>query len=327
MVTPELARAFEARGVPLIELDAGAAALVQELSDPTGPGAVVLGASPDPRALAGGGGPRKAQAGVWVSHTRTPFLAHHQIAGVPVVPIALVFEWMTRIAHACRPDLTLQKITGLQVLQPIRLEDFDRGAWLNIEAKEVSNGQGSTLSCVLSEPDGKALYRATAVMESFPFDAPSEFPVASGLSAWSKKPIYDGEVLFHGRDFQVIQSLDGIGPEGLEATLEAERSTSWTGGPWRTDPAALDGALQLALLWTQERLGGASLPMSVQSFECYDLSPAKTLRAVLRGNPKGTHAATADVVLCDEEGNARVALRGIELILRPDASSGDHSEV
>jgi hypothetical protein len=85
--------------------------------------------------------------------------------------------------------------------------------------------------------------------------------------------------------------------------------------------------LQLALLWTQERLGAASLPMSVRSFECYDLSPAKTLRAVLRGNPKGTHAATADVVLCDDQGNARVALRGIELILRPDASPADPAEV
>jgi NAD(P)-dependent dehydrogenase (short-subunit alcohol dehydrogenase family) len=327
MVTPELARAFEARGVPLIDLDAGAQALVRELSDPTGPGAVVLGASPDPHALAGRGGPRSARAGVWASHARTPFLAHHQIAGVPVVPIALVFEWITRIAHACRPDLTLQKITDLQVLRPIRLDDFERGTWLNIEATEVSNGQGSTLSCVLSESDGKPLYRATALMESFPFVAPRELPHVSGLSAWSKKPIYDGEVLFHGREFQVIQSLDGIGPGGLEATLEADKSTSWTGGPWRTDPAALDGALQLALLWTQERLGAASLPMSVRSFECYDLSPAKTLRAVLRGNPKGTHAATADVVLCDDQGNARVALRGIELILRPDASPADPAEV
>ena len=327
MVTPELARTFEARGVPLIDLDAGAQALVQELRDPTGPGSVVLGASPDPHALSGRGEPRRARGGVWVSRARTPFLEHHQIAGVPVVPIALVFEWMTRIAHACRPDLTLQKITDLKVLRPIRLDDFEQGTWLTIEATEVSNGQGATLNCVLSESDGKPLYRASALMESFPFVAPSDLPEVSGLSSWSKKPIYDGEVLFHGRDFQVIQSLDGIGPEGLEATLEAEKSASWTGGPWRTDPAALDGALQLALLWTQERLGGASLPMSVQSFECYDLSPAKTLRAVLRGHAKGTHAATADVMLCDEQGNARVALRGIELILRPDTSPGDLPEV
>ena len=320
MVTPELARAFESRGVELIDLDAGAHAMWLELLDSESPASVVLGASADAGALVGATGPRSVRGAVCVSRSQTPFLVHHQISGAPVVPVALVLEWMTRIAQACRPTLTLQKITDLQVLRPIRLHDFEAGTWLQLEATETANGQGSTLACILAGPDGAPLYRATASLEASPFSGPKNMPQTSGLKAFPERPIYDGEVLFHGQDFQVIRSLEGIAPDGLEATLEAMKSTSWPGGPWRTDAASLDGALQLALLWTQEQLGFASLPMSIRSFECYDLSPTESFKAVLRGASNGAHGATVDVMLFDMSGRPRLALKGIGLIRRPDTS-------
>ncbi|MFO0659214.1 MAG: hypothetical protein U0165_05205 [Polyangiaceae bacterium] len=44
--------------------------------------------------------------------------------------------------------------------------------------------------------------------------------------------------------------------------------TGWE-GTWRTDPAAFDGALQLALLWADRVLCGATLPMSISELRLY----------------------------------------------------------
>ena len=130
--------------------------------------------------------------------------------------------------------------------------------------------------------------------------------------------IYDGHVLFHGTDFQVIQELDGVSQQGIQATLSGTRDIGWGEEPWHTDPAALDGGLQLALLWSKEALGGASLPMSVRSVHAYtDGPPTGPLRATLTGQVQGKDRALSDVVFTDASGDVVAELRGVETILRP----------
>jgi hypothetical protein len=137
------------------------------------------------------------------------------------------------------------------------------------------------------------------------------------LDPWSGA-VYDGHLLFHGRDFQVIRSLDGVSKEGIAATVTG---TPWK-GDWATDPAAMDGGLQLALLWTRHVLGGASLPMAVGSYHRYGVQPAPgPLHAVLRGQVMGREKALSDVVFTDSQGNVVAELRGVQTILRPGESA------
>src|SRR5436305_10112936 len=79
--------------------------------------------------------------------------------------------------------------------------------------------------------------------------------------------IYDGTVLFHGPAFQAIRSVKGISASGAAALVSGARELGWPGGPWKTDPALVDAGLQLALLWAEQVLGGASLPMSIGRFQ------------------------------------------------------------
>mgnify|MGYP004189994847 CR=1 FL=1 len=57
-------------------------------------------------------------------------------------------------------------------------------------------------------------------------------------------------MLFHGPHFQVIDTLKGVGEEGIVGQLKGTEDVDWNGWgkQWRTDPALLDGGLQLALL-------------------------------------------------------------------------------
>ena len=137
------------------------------------------------------------------------------------------------------------------------------------------------------------------------------------LEPWSGE-IYDGHLLFHGADFQVIRNLEGVSEEGIAATLSSTQQAGWEGGRWRTDPAALDGGLQLALLWSKHVLGGASLPMSVGAYNTYfDGAPDGSVKAILNGTVRGNDRATADIVFTDESGTVLAEMRDVVTVLRP----------
>jgi hypothetical protein len=153
-------------------------------------------------------------------------------------------------------------------------------------------------------------------------------PAASGVTApepslvpWTDE-IYDGHVLFHGEGFKVIQQLHGVSEQGSAATLSNTNQAGWGETGWETDPAALDGGLQLALLWSKKVLGGAGLPMAVGSYHTYRSGPPEgSVRAVLHARETSRDRAVADIVFTDAADITVAELRGVEVILRPGEST------
>ncbi len=87
----------------------------------------------------------------------------------------------------------------------------------------------------------------------------------------------------------------------------------WTPEPWHTDPAALDGGLQLALLWTEAVLGGKSLPTSVESVHTWATGPTEgPLRCVVAARETGRTKAKSDVHFLDGTGRTIASLVGVE---------------
>ncbi len=332
MVNAALEKQFEASGVPLIPIDAGAKLFVDELSDRSGDVEVVLGGEPRMGPLLFGGlagrepgaAPGDARAvrmRVRVDRTSHPYLADHTVAGSPVVPLVLAVEWCARAAAACRPDLALDSVRDVKVLRGIRLEAFDgAGDVFDVSAREVSNGAGADLALEIRRVgDARPHYSATARMVEERAGAPRA-SAPPRLGAWGDAPIYDGEALFHGVRFQVIRSLDGVSDENILATIDTTDDAGWNDEPWQTDPAALDGGLQLALLWTKRVLGKACLPMGVGEVKTYGVGPGKgPLRALLIGRQKGPARTVTDITFTDADGAVVHELRGVESILRPDA--------
>ncbi|MEQ1571630.1 MAG: polyketide synthase dehydratase domain-containing protein [Myxococcota bacterium] len=131
--------------------------------------------------------------------------------------------------------------------------------------------------------------------------------------------MYDGQVLFHGERFQVISDLE-LSERGAVAEITSTSGVDWSPETWQTDPAAMDGGLQLALLWSNRVLGGASLPMGVSSMRTFHVGPPEgPLRAVLTGERRGKDKTVTDIVFLDRSGVVVNELRGVEAILRPDA--------
>jgi len=327
MVGPQLKEHFAKLGVPMIPLHIGAQMLADELCGAQ-PAEVelVLGGEPRPEALlVVGAAGRVLDLEVFVNQASHPYLSGHSVEGEVVVPVVLVLEWFSRMARAFRPDLKLQSIDELKVLQGILVQDFGgNGERFLLSCSQKSNGQGALLALTLHSPDGTPRYRALAQMVDVATAAlvTSEAMVGLALNDWGGAPIY-GDVLFHTDLFQVINDIGGVSDSGISATLSGVEQAEWTWESWNTDVAALDGGLQMLLLWAREQLGGAALPMGInQTIVHQQAPPTGPIRCVARCRPDGTNRGIADVIFEDADGQPFTEFRGVELILRPTTGKG-----
>ncbi|TML31494.1 MAG: SDR family NAD(P)-dependent oxidoreductase [Actinobacteria bacterium] len=314
MVSPALAEHFQRQGVPLIPVDAGARAFVAEVTgSPTDPHVVVTGGeSAEP---IDGAGVRRPRGEIQLNSRSHPYLVDHDIEGTPVVPVALVLEWFTAAAKAWLSEPVV--IRDVNVLRGIGLERFGNGG--NRLTVQGNRDGGVPLSLELLGDGDARHYRADAVPTN---GGPSTWEVPADLEP-VPATIYDGQLLFHGPWFQAIHSVQGVSASGAAAVLAGARDLGWAGASWHTDPAAIDGGLQLALLWGRQVLGGASLPMGVAEYRAYQagLYDGPT-RCVLRARNVWADSAECDIAFLAGNGEVRAELLGVSLVRRPAGAGG-----
>jgi hypothetical protein len=333
MVSPQLKAHFESLGVPLIPLRIGATMLVDEVAG-CAPDQIelVLGGEPKAEALNPQSEGRSFSVEVAVGKRTHPYLADHAIQGTPVVPITMVIEWFTRTAHAFGPELLLVRLLDLKVLRGISLSNFaDRPEHFIVRARQLTNGSGATVSLELVDRKGNSLYRCTAEL------APrGETPRPSNgdardlaLEDWGDQIVYDGKLLFHGPAFQMIRAIEGISDHGITAELSGVQTAGWTSDTvaadpaWSTDPLALDGGLQLALLWCKRVLGGNSLPTGIGEIRSWSDGPfSGPVRCTLTGRESQGRKSVSDLLFWDANSNVVAEFIGVETHLLPDQSQG-----
>ena len=313
MVTTELAGRFRGAGVPLIDPDAGAAAFVAELGTTADEVRVIVSAGEGAGPLASADNGLAAQ--VTVAEPAYGYLSDHEIGGTPVVPVATVLDWFAGVARAWRPTANPVVLRDLRVLDKISLPRLaDGGHRLILRGHEVAAPDGSALDLDLRDEAGLPHYRASVVAGPAPASGTWEAP---GNLVPLSHP-YDGTTLFHGPRLQALTADPGIGPAGAEGTVVGSRALGWEGPCWQVDPVAVDGGLQLAVLWARRAGTGRTLPMAIQ--ECRVHRPGAVeaaTRCVVRALRADDATATCDVALIDPDGSPRVELFGVQLVRRP----------
>jgi hypothetical protein len=112
----------------------------------------------------------------------------------------------------------------------------------------------------------------------------------------------------------VIRRLESLDGEGVSARLGGVAAHAWSGGPWQTEAAALDGALQLAILWGREKTGSATLPTAIERVRFHGDGPAtQDLECRLSGRSASALRTLSDAVLVGANGRPFAELRGIEM--------------
>lgn len=215
-------------------------------------------------------------------------------------------EWILRASGA-------QALSDLRVLKGITLDTFDEGHEAHFSIATRESGP-----LIMSDESGRPRYAAHEKLlgDALTFN---EHQRASLRELEAPEGDIYGGVLFHGSDFQVVRGVSGVGQSGLSATLIGARLVGWPGDErsYVSDPALLDGALQLALLWTEAVTGGASLPTSIGAIDVHVPGLLRgTAEALLVRKEVGDTKCVCDILIT-ADGEPFVSLRGVTTHLLP----------
>ncbi len=313
MVTPQLKARFAAIGVPMIPLQAGAVMFADEMEDGSNDSVdLILGGAPRAEALLFDGAEARVDAlELNVRRESHAYLEGHSVNGMPVVPVVLVAEWLARAARSLRPGLELIALHDLKVLKGIRLAGFENGGdCLRIEARPRPGTEAVELEMCVRDTSGRLRYSARAELRELAEISNQSAPPVS-LQDWPGSSPYP-DLLFHRGQFELIEQMQGISDQGVAAQVRGVLAADWPKQAWQFDVAALDGGLQLAVLFGQRMLGGANLPTAIDSLRCYATEACTgPITATAYRRAVSASATTTDIVFTDARGQRFAECLGV----------------
>ena len=312
MVTPELERQFLAQGISAIPRDEGVQFFLDEIAAGRATDTeIVVAGLPVPRTLE-----------FDVVPEQDHYVCDHQLNGKPVVPATMVLEWMAEAAQSTFPGMRLGSVEDLRALKGLVCETPHTRVRIALEELEGSSARTRVLAaqlCVVDAGHARPSYRATVRLTSEALPAPAFTPpddLATSPYSMTMAEAYR-ERLFHRGRLQVIEAIEGISDLGMVARLSTSNPSGWstrTPARWATDPATLDGALQMLVLWLREKLGHSALPSRLGSYVQYaPLSTGQSVTVYMRAKVVNPHAGVADMVMVDGAGQVVAEIRSGEL--------------
>jgi NAD(P)-dependent dehydrogenase (short-subunit alcohol dehydrogenase family) len=324
MVSPGLKQEFARLGVGLIPLKAGARCLVDELSSSDRDAVeVLIGDSlpvspsvPSParpsRPVATDNGRMPVTFERVLDVETHPFLTSHVIGGNPVLPVAMILEWLGHGALHDNPGLVLHGFDDFRVLKGVILDSGPRIVRVCASRARRSGDTFDVQVELRSGPPGeKELIHARAKMllatqrpQSPTFELPTELHERPFVQ--SAEEVYR-DILFHGPHFHAIKSVTGISRRGMVADVRsAPAPAEWMSQPlrssWLADPLVVDAGMQLGSIWCHEELGAVSLPSYGATCRQYQPFPPGGVTTVLEVQETGPQRMAADVTFLDARG-------------------------
>jgi hypothetical protein len=319
MVSSLLKKHFKEMGIALIPPAFGTSCFVKEMMDtPSKHVEVVVGPKPPDGVLSIKPMEKDINLDLRVNKEKYPFIDSHRIKDEPVVPMALVLEWFSKAAERHSPDLNVTACRNLRFFRGITLTDFTKANHdLSVRCRQNSNGHlPRQLSLILPAPNGGSFY--SAEMEMSP-NGPEESKImrsaGNGLPGWKWNiaEIYQN-ILFHGPEFRVIRSLEGVSEQKATCFLHGTDEMSWPDMYWVNDVAALDGGLQLAILWGEHFFEKTSLPTAIGAYYRYQTGPiAGPIYCQLEGKLLENDRTISDISFYNHDGLLAAKLVDVQM--------------
>jgi NAD(P)-dependent dehydrogenase (short-subunit alcohol dehydrogenase family) len=354
MVKPALKRMFESKGIALIGLQAGARAMLDEMRSGNRDAIEVIfgsafedAAQPTPPAGGSGSsvGARNGHASASVAPAvpagpqpslpllakrvldveSHPVLLDHVVGGRPIVPVALMMEWLGHAAVHGNPGLQIVGYDDLRVMRALALVPDAAPLTMQLRGGKASKeGKGlyrAPLTLWSEAADGTmSLHaKADAILGSVRAKAP-DWRMPAGLTTTSyplpMEAMYR-QVLFHGPALQGMTSVKGHSARGMEFEVRPEDAPSaWMIKPlrrrWLHAPLAMDCAFQAAILWCQTYHSKRSLPSFLGRFRQYAAFPSTSIRVVFEVTSVMSHKVIGQFAFVDQSGQLLAQIEGYE---------------
>jgi len=260
---------------------------------------------------------------------RYPILNAHILDGKPVVPFALIAEWLGHGALHENPGLLLHGLDDMRIFQGIKLDKNKKH--IRLMAGKTRK-KGAAFEVDVQIRDGikdnfEVIHSGATAVLADQLEPPPSFDLSAyiGTNGYSKTihEIYEN-ILFHGIELQGIQEIIGYSAQSITARISSAPSpVKWMKEPlrsqWIADPLVLDSACQMAILWCFEEQGMVSLPSYSASYRQYrDAFPSEGVTAVLEIKEATDHKLRGDFTFLDTREVVVARMIGYEAVM--DAS-------
>jgi NAD(P)-dependent dehydrogenase (short-subunit alcohol dehydrogenase family) len=329
MVTPELKRAFEDRGVQVISANQGVDLLMRELMVPhRSPVQVVIGTrpmlpAPEPEATL-----RSFRIRRRLRLEENPFLYDHVIGDHPVLPATCAAMWIVSSCEQLYPGYAFHKLEDFRVLKGIVFDGSLADEYV-LDLKETAKNGLIAFEATLSSQNakGRTLYhystRVTLArhLPVTPLVDPIEVVLPAAEAAIAGDELYRNGTLFHGPSFQGVQRVLSLSPDRLTMECSLDRVADRTQGQFpvqTTNPYIYDTIVQCLLIWSQYKVQAPCLPSSLERLEQYHEVPfGKRFYVSLQVVSVTDTAVVGDILVQDEQGEVYLRFTHLQGTISP----------
>src|SRR5215469_2216809 len=247
----------------------------------------------------------------WINHLGEqvlPWIADHAIEGAPVLPAAAVLEMACAAARLQWPDMPVLELRDIEIRRPLPFDKTRMREVRTVIGSEDGDWELASRPRLSNEP--LTVHAVGRIATTADLHRISHFEDdASPRRRIGRHTLYDlarEAGLDYGVRFRTIDWIEITGPAAALACLDPLPVVADV-GPYLVHPALLDGALQalLALLIEdRDQVRGRSfLPWRFDRARF--LAPFGRLprHARVRLTRRGTRSVSADIELCDGQGN------------------------
>ncbi len=298
MVTPAIEAKFAARGVTLVESDTGRRLFRSELiAGPASRVEIICGDGPWEAHEAASGEIQMdaGNAADGKSNEQAPLLSNanlmsdpkgehtirfdidqthayiqeHRLDDSPVLPVAVALEMIAEGAHLLWPDWTITAVADCALLKGVVLGGEQQSLSMVIDTPAYGSASGFSVNVRIQsdQESGVPLMHFRAVLELGQLLPKSEQRQILTLETDRQISVEQayGQWLFHGPRLQVIEAIHQFADGGANATVRSTTpgdllTNTGVNSSWQFDPALVDAAAQMGVLWAREFRGETALP-------------------------------------------------------------------
>jgi acyl transferase domain-containing protein/NADP-dependent 3-hydroxy acid dehydrogenase YdfG len=253
---------------------------------------------------------------------RHAYLQEHCIDGIPVLPAAAALEIMAETVDGLWPGWRVVEAHDCRLLKGVQLADGAEALTLLVQPATYGSSEGFEVGVTLrsGSPDKpRPHYRAA-------FTLAQQLPAAMNHArrkhseqALAVERAYN-DWLFHGPRFQVIESITGLSAAGAGAVMRRSTPQGWLASAtaqqqWIFDPAIVDAAAQMALLWARATRGGSALPAKFGHVLRFAEQLPERFHMDFLCLPADNNMVKANVYFTDDAGRILLLIEDMECIV------------
>ncbi|MEU6947890.1 SDR family NAD(P)-dependent oxidoreductase, partial [Streptomyces sp. NPDC046316] len=327
MVSPQIRKVFEERGIALIPVADGARMFADQFApERAGDVVTVLGpttplSSRDRSGATAGGTVTRGLSDL----AGSSLVTDHVIDATPVLPAVVAMGWaLGAVGHA--DGRRAVRLRDFAVHRGIVFDGTQPAECRLVMTPAEGDGSGDVKVAVQSLVDGtvRPHYAATVVAGALPPAAPVTGLPAPGTGTEAAGLYTDG-TLFHGPALRGLRRILADAESRLVLECEAVRTDTDSGSSDWFEAGSADLLLQAALVWVRRFRGTAGLPLAVGGVELYGpLTAGEVFLVVVEpadAAGQGGPDSRLDITACTSDGQVRARFTAVSVVSAPQLAA------